>query len=157
MFFLENESPTLIISQLHHPSKEIKPKRIKENQSREICDKTKELKNLDQNHKYRNTVNKKALSIIGDSILNGIDQQNLSNGSFKVRVKNHPGATTEDICGHLKPEIRKKPEIVIIHAGTNDLTNNSKSLENCKRMADSVRSKLPNCRLTISNVITRKV
>ena len=35
---------SLITSQLHHPSKEIKPKRIKENQSREICDKTKELK-----------------------------------------------------------------------------------------------------------------
>ena len=32
---------SLIISQLHHPSKELKPKRIKENQSREICDKKK--------------------------------------------------------------------------------------------------------------------
>ena len=50
---------SLIISQLHHPSKEIKPKRIKENQSREICDKTKELKNLDHNHKYRNNITKK--------------------------------------------------------------------------------------------------
>ena len=36
---------SLIISQLHQPSKEIKPKLIKENQSREICDKTKELNN----------------------------------------------------------------------------------------------------------------
>ena len=120
---------SLIIWQLHHPSKEIKPKRIKENQSREICDKTKELKNLDHNHKYRNTINKKAVTIIGDSILNCIDQHGSSNESFKVRAKNHPGATTEDICDHLKPEIRKKPDVVIIYAGTNDLTNNSKSLE----------------------------
>ena len=30
---------SLIISQLHHPSKEINSKQIKENQSREICDK----------------------------------------------------------------------------------------------------------------------
>ena len=59
-----------ILSQLHHPSKEIKPKQIKENQSREICDKTEELKNLDHNQKYRNTVYKKAVAIIGDSILN---------------------------------------------------------------------------------------
>ena len=35
---------SLIISQLRHPNKEIKPKRTKKNQSREICDKTKELK-----------------------------------------------------------------------------------------------------------------
>ena len=31
---------SLIISQLHHSSKEVKPKRIKENENREICDKT---------------------------------------------------------------------------------------------------------------------
>ena len=70
---------SLIISQLRHPNKEIKPKRTKKNQSREICDKTKELKNLDYNHRYRNTVNKKAVAIIGDSILNGIYQRGLSN------------------------------------------------------------------------------
>ena len=50
----------------------------------------------------------------------------------------------EDICDHLKSETRKKPDVVIMHAGTNDLTNDSKSLKNYKRMADSVRSKLPN-------------
>ena len=83
---------SLIISQLCHPNKEVKPKRIKENQSREICDKTKKLKNLDHNHRYRNTVNKKAVAIIGDSVLNSIDQHGLQNESFKVRVKNHPGA-----------------------------------------------------------------
>ena len=43
------DGSSLTISQLHHPNKETKPKRIKENQSREICDKTKELKNLDHN------------------------------------------------------------------------------------------------------------
>ena len=75
---------SLIISQPHHPNKEIKPMINKENQSREIHDKIKELKNLDHNHKYRNTINKKAVTIIGDSILNGIDQHSLSNESFKV-------------------------------------------------------------------------
>ena len=78
---------SLIPSQRHHPSKEIKSKQIKENRSREICDKSKEFKKLDYNHKYRNTVNKKAVSIIGNSILNGINQRGFSNESFKVRVK----------------------------------------------------------------------
>ena len=62
------------------------------------------------------------VAIIGDSILNGIERS-----SFKVRVKKHPRAKTEDICDHLKPEIRKKSDLVIIHAGTYDLANNSKS------------------------------
>ena len=60
------DANSLIISQLHHPNKEIKPKQIKENQSREICDKTKELKKLVHNYEYRNTINKKAGAIIGD-------------------------------------------------------------------------------------------
>ena len=61
------------------------------------------------------------VAIIG--ILNGF-----LNESLKVRVKNHPGVTTEDICDHLKPEIRKKPNVVIMHARTNDLINKSKLL-----------------------------
>ena len=86
----------------------------------------------------------------------GIPQKVKSNESFKVRVKNLLEVITEDICDHLKPEIRKKPDAFIIHGGTNDLTNNSKSLENCKCMADLVRSKKTNCKVAISNVITRK-
>ena len=88
--------------------------------------------------------------------MNDIDQHGVPNESFKVRVKNDPGATTEDICNPLKSKIRKKPNVVIIHAGTNDLTNDSKSLKNYMRVADLVRSKLPNCKLAISKVITRK-
>ena len=87
--------------------------------------------------------------------MNGIVERGLSNESFKVRVKNHLGPTKEDICDQLKPEIRMKPDVAVIHAGTNDLTNNSKSLDNYKCMEDLVRFKLPNCKLTISNVIAR--
>ena len=42
---------------------------------------------------------------MGDSILNGVDQHDSSYEPFNVRVKNHPRATTDDICDHLKPEI----------------------------------------------------
>ena len=51
---------------------------------------------------------------MGDSILDDIDQYGLLNESFKARVKNHPGATAKDIGNHLKPEIRKKPDVVVI-------------------------------------------
>ena len=54
----------------------------------------------------------------------------------------------------MRPFIWKKPDVVIIHAGTNDLASNSKSWENYKRMSDSVKSKLPNCKLAVSNIIT---
>lgn len=62
---------------------------------RDIYNKLRELKKLDHDHKYRNIANKKVVSIIGGSILNGIDEGGLSNEDFKIRVKNHQEATTQ--------------------------------------------------------------
>ena len=59
--------------------------------------------------------------------MNGINQHSLSKECFKLRVKIHPGAIAEDIWDHLMPETWKKPDVVIIHAGTYDLTSNTKS------------------------------
>ena len=42
-----------------------------------------------------------------------------------------------------------------MHTGTKNLTNDSKSIENDKHIANLVRSKLPSCTLVISNVTTR--
>ena len=49
-----------------------------------------------------------------------------------------------------------KPELVIIHAGTNDITSKTKTLENHKRMTDLFTSKFPSCKLVISNIFKRK-
>ena len=44
----------------------------------------------------------------------------------------------EDICDFIKPEVRKKTDIIIVHAGTNDITNNTKSFENYK-ITDTIK------------------
>ena len=40
-----------------------------------------------------------------------------------IKIKTNPGATTEDIIDYIKPSIRKKPDFLLVHSGTNDLTN----------------------------------
>ena len=89
-------------------------------------------------------------------MLNGINKEGLSNDKYKVKVKNHSSAIREDICDFIKPEVRNKPDIIIVHAGTNDITNNTKSFENYKKITDTIKSKLPNCKYAISNVVMRK-
>ena len=89
-------------------------------------------------------------------MLIGINEEGPSDDRFKAKVKNHSGATTEDICGFIKPEVRKKPDIIIVHAGTNDITNNTRSFENYKKITNTIKSKLPNCKYAISNVVMRK-
>ena len=39
-------------------------------------------------------------------MLNGINEEGLFDDRYKIKVKNHSGATTEDICDLIKPEIR---------------------------------------------------
>ena len=89
-------------------------------------------------------------------MLKGINEEGVSDDRYKAKVKNYTGAITEDICDYIKPELRKKPDIIIVHAGRNNITNNTKLFENYKKIKDTIKSKLPNCKYAISNVIMRK-
>ena len=57
----------------------------------------------------------------------------------QVQVKTHPGATTEDIIDYIKPTIRQKPDIVIIHSGTNDLTNDVNTMSRVRKVVAAVK------------------
>ena len=56
-------------------------------------------------------------------------QKYLSKNNNFVNVRFHPGTITEDIVDFIKPVIRKKPDAVIIHAETNDLTNGTNTMK----------------------------
>ncbi len=73
----------------------------------------------------------KRITIVGDSMLNGIMEDGMQK-NHNVRIKRRPGATTLDIMDHVKPVIRKKSDLNIIHTGTNDLT--------CKEEVDTVKT-----------------
>ena len=43
--------------------------------------------------------------------------------------------------------------MIIDNAGIHDITNNTKSFENYKMITDTIKSKSPNCKYAISNII----
>ena len=45
----------------------------------------------------------------------------LSTGQQNVSVKSFSGATVDDMSDFLKPTLRKHPDKLIIHVGTNDI------------------------------------
>ena len=59
------------------------------------------------------------ICIAGDSILNGIDGSLLSQKRL-VKVKLFPGPTITDMYDHLKLILKRHPEFLILHIGTND-------------------------------------
>ena len=50
---------------------------------------------------------KKDVIIIGDSMLNGIIEEGRSDDRYKFKAQNYSGATKEDNCDFIKPEVRK--------------------------------------------------
>ena len=78
-----------------------------------------------QNSNTRNNKKKKQVLIVGDSMLNAIDEKELRRDAF-VRVRNHPGATIQDLIDHARAHTRNiKHDGVIIMAGTNDASLNN--------------------------------
>eukprot|EP00112_Aurelia_sp_Birch-Aquarium-sp1_P013475 Seg2862.5 transcript_id=Seg2862.5/GoldUCD/mRNA.D3Y31 product="hypothetical protein" protein_id=Seg2862.5/GoldUCD/D3Y31 len=51
---------------------------------------------------------RKSITIIGDSILNGLEEAGMQK-DHNVKVRAHSGATTRDIVDHIKPVVRKRP------------------------------------------------
>ena len=44
----------------------------------------------------------------------------------------------------------------MVHVEANNNTSNTRTFKNNKKITDIIKSKLPNCKYTISNVIMRK-
>ena len=98
---------------------------------------------------------KKKIVVTGDSILNGVNEKGLSK-SHNVKVKNYPGATSEDILDKIDDLLKVKPDCLLVHVGTNDLTNNVNLLNSVKKMVNKVKNSSPNTKLVFSSVILRK-
>ena len=98
---------------------------------------------------------RKKVVIIGDSILNGLDELGLQR-NHNVRVRAHFGATSRDIVDHIKPAARKQPDCIIIHVGTNDLTNGVDTIQNLKLAMEEAKKESPNTDFALSTITIRK-
>ena len=94
--------------------------------------------NKTSNNKTSNNV-----VVIGDSILNNINARGL----------NFPGATSSDIVNDINEVLKGKPESLIIHIDTNDLTNNINLLTNVKKTVNKVKKTSPDNVLSFSDVV----
>ena len=97
----------------------------------------------------------KNVIIIGDSVLNNVNSCELSK-SKKVEDLNFTGATSTDIFKKMDDILEDKPQSLIVHAGTNDLTNDVNLLNNVKKIVNETKKKSPNTVISFSNIIIRK-
>ena len=90
-------------------------------------------------------------------MLNNINSRGLSK-SKKVTVINHPGATSGVIEEELEATVKENSKIdtLIVHAGTNDLTNNINTLRSVKKNMRKEKKVSPNTKIVFSSIIFRK-
>ena len=94
---------------------------------------------------------------MGDSIISGIDQQRLSITGRIVKVRSFPGATINDMYDVIKTLLKKPPDNVILHVGTNDAPNSTSRaiLDNMLSLKSFIEKTLPQSKVKSSNVVKR--
>ena len=56
-----------------------------------------------------------------------------------VKIRCHPGAITDDIIDYVRPTARKKPDMVIIHTGKNDIQNKFNTLQKVRKVITTIK------------------
>ena len=72
-----------------------------------------------------------------------------------VKVRPHPRATTIDMIDYIKPELRHKPDIVFLHCGTNDITNDVNTVKRIKKLVKEIEEDDGSTDIVISGLIKR--
>ena len=76
-------------------------------------------------------------------MLNGIHERGMNKDeNIKVKVRKYLGASSIDILDHIKPSLREAPEQIIIHGGTNDISNNTNYFMNVKKKCETCKRNL---------------
>ena len=81
--------------------------------------------------------NTKKVFIVGGSIIKNITGTGISRTNT-VKMRPHPEATTADIYDYIKPELRHKPDVIIIHCGTNDIENEINTVKKTKKLVKKI-------------------
>ena len=107
--------------------------------------------------KGRNRETKTNTVIVGDSMIKYVKGWEMSSTQNRVTVQSFSGANIEDMTDFINPILRKKPEKVILHIGTNNLRkDDGKSVaDGIINLAQSIQRQCPDIEIVVSGIITR--
>ena len=73
-----------------------------------------------------------------------------------VKVRPQPRCKTEDIEDHFKPILRKNPDAITIHSGTNDAKNDKPTKKKKEKVIKQIEYTNPEIQVIISGLIHRE-
>ena len=99
----------------------------------------------------------KRVFIVGDGIIKHLNGYVIGGktGNCNVYVRPTHGAKVRCMIDHVKPIIRDKPDHIIFHVGTNDISSDKDAGDIAKSIVDlTMSAKSLICDVSISNIIT---
>lgn len=127
-----------------------------EQQNKDNEKSNKEGKDLNPTENKKHPWPKGTCVIIGDSMLEGVDERKMSSKRL-IKVRKFPGATIDDMRHYLIPILEKKPDHIILHVGTNDTINHegNEIIDKLLQLKSFILEKLPETNIVISKLILR--
>ena len=59
--------------------------------------------------------------------------------SISVKIRSQPAARTEYLIDYVRPTARKKSKMIVIHTGTNDITNKVNVLQKIRKVINAIK------------------
>jgi len=86
-------------------------------------------------------------------MVKGLNEFGLSRDN-NVKVNINSGYNSEDMLDVVQPVLRRKPDLVVIHSGTNDITQNVNSYKKIKKLINNFENS--DVKIVISGIINRE-
>ena len=110
-----------------------------------------------KNKRVKNDQNKIVTAMVGDSMIKDVYGWELSGREEKVVVKHFSGSTTEGMKTYIQTPVKKDPDRVIIHVGTNDLRSSQDPETVAKNIIDIAKNSTPNKNeIRVSSIVPRR-
>ena len=102
---------------------------------------------------------KRSAIIAGDSIIQHVQGWEISHENCNVAMKSFSGSKIEDMTDYLKPVIRRKPDEIILHIGTNNLKDSSATPQQLaggiSNLGTQMRNSSPSTKICLSALLIR--
>ena len=100
---------------------------------------------------------KETVAIVGDSIMSEIREELLKTDKHNVKVRSFRGGTIEDMEDNIKPILKREPNYIILHLGTNNATNSTARdiLDKLLQLKSKILKARKSCKVIISQPTLR--
>ena len=130
---------------------------VKDNKTNNANTSNENRKSAPKNKRNKNDQNKIVTAIVGDSMIKDVYGWELSDREEKVVVKHFSGSRTEDVKTYIQPPLKRDPDRIIIHVGTNELRSSQDPETIAKTIIDIEKNSTTNKNeILVSSMVPRR-